>query len=103
MRLSLLVHHACIAVSRVIDRDGPALAMIADRESKEAHSNTNYTAMRTSPETRDQAAQTVPYETCRAKQMEQAAQALAVTVQYLAYEVCLFRRRCPLLTLRKEI
>lgn len=59
--------------------------LIADRESKEAH-NTTY-AVRTL-EKRDQAAQTtVPYEALRAEQAERAAQALAVTVQYLAFEV----------------
>ncbi|XP_029662588.1 uncharacterized protein LOC115235144 isoform X1 [Formica exsecta] len=59
---------------------------IKDRESKEAHHN-NYT-VRTSPETRDQAAQTtVPYEDFRA---ERAAQALAVSVHYLAFELDAF-------------
>ncbi|KAM0734964.1 Microtubule-associated tumor suppressor 1-like protein [Formica fusca] len=57
---------------------------IKDRESKEAH---HYT-VRTSPETRDQAAQTtVPYEDFRA---ERAAQALAVSVHYLAFELDAF-------------
>lgn len=58
--------------------------LITDRESKETHHNSSYT-VRTSPETRDQAAQTtVPYEDFH---VERAAQALAVTVHYLAFEV----------------
>lgn len=58
--------------------------LITDRESKETHHNSTFT-VRTSPETRDQAAQTtVPYEDFRA---ERAAQALAVSVHYLAFEV----------------
>lgn len=61
--------------------------LIADRESKEAHYNNTYTA-RTSLETRDQAAQTtVPYVDFRVEQAERAAQALAVSVHYLAFEV----------------
>lgn len=57
--------------------------LIADRESKETHHNSTFTVR--SPETRDQAAQTtVPYEDFRA---ERAAQALAVSVHYLAFEV----------------
>ncbi|XP_050444972.1 STE20-like serine/threonine-protein kinase isoform X3 [Cataglyphis hispanica] len=60
---------------------------IKDRESKETHHNSSYT-VRTSPETRDQAAQTtVPYEDFR---VERAAQALAVTVHYLAFELDAF-------------
>ncbi|XP_070171589.1 titin homolog isoform X1 [Polyergus mexicanus] len=60
---------------------------IKDRESKEAHHNNTY-AVRTLPETRDQAAQTtVPYEDFRA---ERAAQALAVSVHYLAFELDAF-------------
>ncbi|XP_072765384.1 uncharacterized protein Toc isoform X3 [Anoplolepis gracilipes] len=60
---------------------------IKDRESKEAHHNNTFTG-RTSPETRDQAAQTTaPYEDFRA---ERAAQALAVTVHYLAFELDAF-------------
>lgn len=80
--------------------------IIADRESKEAHHNVNYAATRTSPEMRDQAAQTtVPYEACREKQMARTAQALAVTVQYLACEVRLFIYFfwCCVLTLGKKI
>lgn len=58
--------------------------LITDRESKEAHHNSTFT-VRTSPETRDQAAQTTaPYEDFRT---ERAAQALAVSVHYLAFEV----------------
>ncbi|EFN66443.1 Mitochondrial tumor suppressor 1-like protein [Camponotus floridanus] len=60
---------------------------IKDRESKETHHNSTFT-VRTSPETRDQAAQTtVPYEDFRA---ERAAQALAVSVHYLAFELDAF-------------
>lgn len=65
--------------------------LIADRESKEAHHNTTYTVTaRTSPETRDQAAQTIPYVDCRVEQADRAAQALAVSVRYLAFEVRVF-------------
>lgn len=66
--------------------------LIADRESKEAHHNTTYTVTaRTSPETRDQAAQTtIPYVDFRVEQTERAAQALAVSVHYLAFEVRIF-------------
>lgn len=74
---------------------GP-VTLVADRESKEAHHNIGYAAARTSPETRDQAAQTtVPYEASRAaEQLERTAQALAVTVQYMTCEVsALFPRR----------
>ncbi|TGZ57509.1 Microtubule-associated tumor suppressor 1-like protein [Temnothorax longispinosus] len=62
---------------------------LLDRESKEAHHNTTYTVTaRTSPETRDQAAQTtVPYVEFRVEQAERAAQALAVSVRYLAFEL----------------
>ncbi|XP_014475541.1 PREDICTED: uncharacterized protein LOC106744916 isoform X2 [Dinoponera quadriceps] len=64
---------------------------IKDRESKEAHHNINYAPARTSPETRDQAAQTtVPYEASRAQQLERTAQALAVTVQYMTCELDAF-------------
>ncbi|XP_032677759.1 uncharacterized protein LOC116847161 isoform X3 [Odontomachus brunneus] len=62
---------------------------IKDRESKEAHHNINYATTRTSPETRDQAAQTT-YEASRAEQLERAAQALAVTVQYMTCELDAF-------------
>jgi len=63
--------------------------LIADRESKETPHNTTYTVTaRTSLETRDQAAQTiVPYVDFRVEQAERAAQALAVSVGYLAFEV----------------
>lgn len=66
--------------------------LIADRESKETHHNTTYTVTaRTAPETRDQAAQTtVPYVDYRVEQAERAAQALAVSVRYLAFEVRVF-------------
>lgn len=63
--------------------------LIADRESKETPHNTTCTVtVRTSLETRDQAAQTiVPYVDFRVEQAERAAQALAVSVGYLAFEV----------------
>ncbi|XP_077274277.1 toucan isoform X2 [Temnothorax americanus] len=69
-----------------------SVASIKDRESKEAHYNTTYTVTaRTSPETRDQAAQTtVPYVEFRVEQAERAAQALAVSVRYLAFELDAF-------------
>ncbi|XP_071561547.1 uncharacterized protein Toc isoform X2 [Temnothorax nylanderi] len=69
-----------------------SVASIKDRESKEAHHNTTYTVTaRTSPETRDQAAQTtVPYVEFRVEQAERAAQALAVSVRYLAFELDAF-------------
>lgn len=68
------------------------MTLITDRESKETHHNITYTVTtRTSPETRDQAAQTtVPYVDFRVEQTERAAQALAVSVHYLAFEVCVF-------------
>lgn len=62
--------------------------LIADRESKETHHNSTYTVTaRTSPVTRDQAVQTVPYVDYRVEQADRAAQALAVSVRYLAFEV----------------
>ncbi|XP_012533866.2 uncharacterized protein LOC105835289 [Monomorium pharaonis] len=69
-----------------------SVASIKDRESKETHHNTTYTVTaRTSPETRDQAAQTIaPYTNCRVEQAERAAQALAVSVRYLAFELDAF-------------
>lgn len=73
---------------------GP-VTLIADRESKETHHNISYATTRTSPETRDQAAQTiVPYEASRAEQLERTAQALAVTVQYMTCEVRLLPHSC---------
>ncbi|KAL0103001.1 hypothetical protein PUN28_018359 [Cardiocondyla obscurior] len=67
-------------------------ASIKDRESKEAHHNSTYTiTARTSPETRDQAAQTtVPFADFRMEQAERAVQALAVSVHYLAFELDAF-------------
>jgi len=65
--------------------------LIADRESKEAHHTTYTVTARTPLETRDQAAQTtVPYVDFRVEQAERAAQALAVSVRYLAFEVRVF-------------
>ena len=65
---------------------GP-VALVADRETKE-HSN-SYVMTRASLETRDQAAQTdIPYDAFHVKRAEQIVQALSITVQYLAYEVC---------------
>lgn len=64
---------------------GP-VALVADRETKE---HSNYVMTRASLETRDQAAQTdIPYDAFDVKRAEQIVQALSVTVQYLAYEVC---------------
>lgn len=68
-----------------------ATILIADRESKEAQRNNTFTTTtttRTSPQMRDQAAQTtVLCDVLRAEQAERSTQALAVTVQYLAFEV----------------
>ncbi|XP_012056581.1 PREDICTED: uncharacterized protein LOC105619672 [Atta cephalotes] len=69
-----------------------SVTSIKDRESKETPHNTTYTVTaRTSLETRDQAAQTiVPYVDFRVEQAERAAQALAVSVGYLAFELDAF-------------
>ncbi|KYQ57968.1 Serine/threonine-protein kinase 3 [Trachymyrmex zeteki] len=66
-----------------------SVTSIKDRESKETPHNTTCTVtVRTSLETRDQAAQTiVPYVDFRVEQAERAAQALAVSVGYLAFEI----------------
>jgi hypothetical protein len=73
----------------------PVATLIADRESQLKQEAQQGSAAvyaittRTSPQTRDQAAQTtVPYGAFRAEQAaERSTQALAVAVQYLAFEV----------------
>ncbi|XP_011634222.1 uncharacterized protein LOC105425237 [Pogonomyrmex barbatus] len=76
--------------ANVIVKQKSTAASIKDRESKETHHNNTFT-VRTSPETRDQAAQTsVPYVDFRTEQVERAAQALAVSVHYLAFELDAF-------------
>jgi len=71
----------------------PVATLITDRESQlkqEAQHGAAYAiTTRTSPQTRNQAAQTtVPYGTFRAEQAaERSTQALAVAVQYLVFEV----------------